>query len=103
MKILKKILQIVSSVFLFLIVLQSIVFAAQIKVKFKVDGITCISTSTEAEAIPKRQTGVQSSEVDMVDSSVTVIFDDTVISIENLKTIFKKEGFPVIEEPLILK
>jgi len=39
----------------------------------------------------------------MVDSSVTVIFDDTIISIENLKTIFKKEGFPVVAEPLILK
>jgi hypothetical protein len=39
----------------------------------------------------------------MVDSSVTVIFDDSVISIEKLKAIFKKEGFPVIEEPLILK
>ena len=103
MKILKKILPIVFPVLLFLILLQNSVFAAQIKVKFKVDGITWISTSAEAEAIPKRQTGVQSSEVDMVDSSVTVIFDDTVTSIEKLKAIFKKEGFPVVEEPLILK
>jgi hypothetical protein len=39
----------------------------------------------------------------MVDSSVTVIFDDTVTSIEKLKAIFKKEGFPVVGEPLILK
>jgi len=62
-----------------------------------------MSTSTEAEAIPRRQTGVQSSEADMVDSSVTVVFDDTIISIENLKAIFKKEGFPVFEEPQILK
>jgi len=62
-----------------------------------------MSASTEAEAIPRRQTGVQSSEVDLVDSSVTVLFDDTVISLEHLKAIFKKEGFPVVEEPLILK
>lgn len=39
----------------------------------------------------------------MVDSSVTVVFDDTAISIDNLKAIFKKEGFPVIGEPLIIK
>jgi len=40
MKILKKILPNVLSVMVFLILLQNIVFAAQIKVKFKVDGIT---------------------------------------------------------------
>jgi hypothetical protein len=39
----------------------------------------------------------------MVDSSVTVVFDDTVISIDNLKAIFKKEGFPVVEDPVVLK
>jgi hypothetical protein len=40
MKILKMLLPIVFSVLLFLILLQNSVFAAQIKVKFKVDGIT---------------------------------------------------------------
>jgi hypothetical protein len=37
---LKKILPIVFPLLLFLILLQNSVFAAQIKVKFKVDGIT---------------------------------------------------------------
>ena len=40
MKILKKIRPIVFPVLLFLILLQNSVFAAQIKAKFKVDGIT---------------------------------------------------------------
>ena len=40
MKILKKIRPIVFPVLCFLILLQNVVFAAQIKVKFKVDGIT---------------------------------------------------------------
>jgi len=40
MKILKKFLTTISSVLLFLILFQNIVFATQIKVKFKVDGIT---------------------------------------------------------------
>lgn len=99
----KKFLTTIFSALLFLILSENTVFAAQLKVKFKLDGVTCLSLSSEAEAIPKRQKGVQSSEVDMVDSSVTVILDDTVISIDNLKAIFKKEGFPVIEEPLIIK
>jgi len=62
-----------------------------------------MSSATEAEAIPKRLKGVQSSEVDMVENSVAVVFDDATISIEDIKKVFSKEGFPVVGDPLVLK
>jgi len=84
-------------------VLQDSAFAAERKVKFKIDGVTCISGASEAEAIPKRRAGVQSSEYDFAESAVTVVFDDATVSIEDLVKTFKKENFPVVEEPVVLK
>lgn len=84
-------------------VLQGSASAAERKVKFKIDGVSCISGASEAEAIPKRLAGVQSSEYDFADSAVTVVFDDATVSIEDLMKTFKKENFPVVEEPVVLK
>jgi len=39
----------------------------------------------------------------MVDSSVTVVFEDSVIGLEDIKKALGKEGFPVIGDPLVLK
>jgi len=84
-------------------VLQDSASAAERKVKFKVEGVTCISGASEAEAIPKRLAGVQSAEYDFAESAVTVVFDDSTVSIEDLVKTFKKENFPVVEEPVVLK
>jgi len=83
--------------------LQDSASAAERKVKFKVEGVTCMSSASEAEAIPKRLAGVQSAEYDYVESAVTVVFDDATVSIEDLVKTFKKENFPVVEEPVVLK
>ena len=84
-------------------VLQDSASAAERKVKFKVEGVTCMSSAAEAEAIPKRLAGVQSAEYDYAESAVTVVFDDSTVSIEDLVKTFKKENFPVVEEPVVLK
>jgi copper chaperone CopZ len=83
--------------------LQDSASATERKVKFKVEGATCMSGAAEAEAIPKRLAGVQSAEYDYAESAVTVVFDDATVSIEDLVKTFKKENFPVVEEPVVLK
>lgn len=54
-----------------------------------------MSLATEAEAIPRRIRGVISSEVSIVNDTVTVVFDDATISREAIKKALNEGGFPV--------
>jgi len=78
-------------------------FAAERKVRFQSQGITCISMESEASAIPRRLPGVISSEATMVDNTVTVVFDDEKISATAIRDALTREGFPVNEEPKTLE
>lgn len=78
-------------------------FAAERKVRFQSQGITCISMESEAGAIPRRLPGVISSEANMVDNTVTVVFDEEKISATSIRDALTREGFPVKEEPKILE
>jgi copper chaperone CopZ len=77
-------------------------FATEKKVRFQTQGITCISMESEAGAIPRRLPGVISSEANMVDNTVTVVFDDEKISATAIREALTREGFPVKEEPKTL-
>jgi copper chaperone CopZ len=79
------------------------VFAAEKKMRFQSQGITCISMESEAGAIPRRMPGVISSEANIVDNTVTVVFDDEKISATAIKDALTREGFPVKEEPKTLE
>jgi copper chaperone CopZ len=61
-----------------------------------------MSEATEAAAIPKRISGVISTDVDMPNSTVTVVFDDEKTGIDEIRNRLNKEGFTVQEEPEVL-
>ena len=103
MKTTKKIgMVLVAAVFL-LTILQESVYAEERKVSFKVDGVTCLSIAYTVEDIPTKLDGVQSSKYDFTEDGVTVVFDDAKVSIEDLMKTFKKENFPVVGEPVVIK
>lgn len=103
MKTTKKIgMILVAAAFLLTILLES-VYAEERKVNFKVDGVTCLSIAYTVESIPIQLDGVQSSKYDFTEDSVTVVFDDAKISVEEIKKAFENENFPLVEEPLVIK
>ena len=99
----KKMVIILVAAALLFTLLQENASAEERKVNFKVDGVTCLSIAYTAEAVPTELDGVQSSKYNFAEDGVTVVFDDEKVSIEDLVETFKKENFPVVGEPGVLK
>lgn len=47
--------------------------------------------------------GIASVDDDMMNTSLTIIFDDAVTDIEKIKAGMKKEGYPIEGDPEIIK
>ena len=88
---------------LILIAFQNRAFAAERKVKFNVEGVTCLCSYTKAKDLPKREKGVLLSEPSVEEGAVTVVFDDAIISTDDLKEIFRKDGLPVSGEAVLIQ
>jgi copper chaperone CopZ len=58
-----------------------------------------MAASEAAKSIP----GISFVDEDMLNASMTIIFDDTKIDLAKIKAAMKKEGFPIEGEPEALK
>lgn len=58
-----------------------------------------MAASEAAKSIP----GISFVDEDMLNASMTIIFDDTKLGLDKIKAVMKKEGFPIEGEPEALK
>jgi copper chaperone CopZ len=103
MKKAKKILMVLGAAALLFALLQESAYAEERKVTFKVDGVTCFSIVYTVEAIPTRLAGVQSSKYDFAEDGLSVVFDDSQVSMEEIMNALAEENFPVLGEPIVIK
>ena len=101
-KTIKGLMGLVAILFL-LSVLQASALAAEKKVNFKVEGVTCLSIAYTAESIPKKFDGVQSSKFDFAEDGVVVLMDDSKVSIEDITKAFDEGGYKVVSDPVVME
>ena len=102
-KAIQRFMVLIAILFLFSVLQVSASCAAEKKVKFQIEDVTCLSIAYTAESIPQKLAGVKSSKFDFAEDGVIVVFDDSRLSIEDIVNSFKAENYSVVGEPEVMK
>ena len=77
--------------------------AADRKIRVRVPGITWASSALAASDAAKSVAGVSFVDDDMINATLTIIFDDSKTDLDAIKAAMEKAGFPVEGDPEFLK
>lgn len=78
---------------LFLLALASPAWSKEAKTEFKVSGMTCEACGKGVEAQLAKLPGVKSATVSFKEGTATVVYDDTKVTLDELKKTIEKSGF----------
>ena len=73
--------------------------AVKQKIRLNVPGVTWASSGAAAGSSASLVKGVLSAEENFNNNTLTIVFDDAVVSVEEIKEALKAEGFPVSGPP----
>lgn len=66
------------------------------KVTYAVEGMTCASCVANVERSLKRTDGVEEASVNLATEKAQVVYDDAVLSVEDLQAVVKKAGYQLL-------
>lgn len=67
------------------------------KKEYKVEGMSCVSCASGIERTLKLQKGVNNATVNYANESLTIEFDEKILSEENIQSIVKETGYEIIK------
>ena len=63
-----------------------------------VTGLSCASCAASVESVISRQKGIEKAEVNYANSSVNLVYDQTLINLESLKNLVASIGYGLITD-----